>query len=117
MYKLNLMNQYFALFLLLIFPVLSIAQELEIPKQSVYQVRNKMELQTLNGKWKFKYIENKDIPSSLSGFVESNFDDSTWDYITVPSNWETEGEALLIHVSLILHHSYILIVRMCLLLK
>ncbi len=91
MYKLNLMNQYFALFLLLIFPVLSIAQELEIPKQSVYQVRDKMELQTLNGKWKFKYIENKDIPSSLSGFVESNFDDSTWDYITVPSNWETEG--------------------------
>ena len=91
MYKLNLMNQYFALFLLLIFPVLSIAQELEIPKQSVYQVRDKMELQTLNGKWKFKYIENKNIPSSLSGFVESNFDDSTWDYITVPSNWETEG--------------------------
>jgi hypothetical protein len=70
MYKLKLMKQYIALLFLLIFPVLSIAQDLDIPKQSVYQVRDKMETQTLNGKWKFKYIENKNIPSSLSGFVD-----------------------------------------------
>lgn len=77
--------------LLLIFPMLNFAQKLDIPKQSVYQVRDKMEIQTLNGKWKFKYVENKNIPSSLAGFTEVSFDDSSWEYITVPSNWETEG--------------------------
>ena len=91
MYKQNSMKQYIVQLLLLIFPVLSMAQNLDVPKQSVYQVRDKMEIQTLNGKWKFKYVANKNIPSSLSGFVETNFDDSSWDYITVPSNWETEG--------------------------
>ena len=74
--------------LLLIFPMLNFAQKLDIPKQSVYQVRDKMEIQTLNGKWKFKYVENKNIPSSLAGFTEVSFDDSSWEYITVPSNWE-----------------------------
>lgn len=85
------MRKYIVQILLLIFPVLSIAQDLDIPKQTVYQARDKMEIQTLNGKWKFRYVEHKNIPSDLSGFTEVSFDDSSWEYITVPSNWETEG--------------------------
>ncbi len=43
----------------------------------------------LNGPWKCLYSEHpKDFPE---GFYLPEFDDSQWDYITVPSNWQMEG--------------------------
>ena len=44
---------------------------------------------SLNGTWKFHFSEN---PSgTIPGFYFKNFDDSKWDTIHVPSNWEMQG--------------------------
>ncbi len=46
-------------------------------------------VQSLNGIWKFKLSDNPmDTPE---GFETTNFDDSDWDDIPVPSNWELHG--------------------------
>lgn len=43
----------------------------------------------LNGIWKFHYSNNgQGIPEN---FASPDFDDSAWDTIKVPSNWQTEG--------------------------
>jgi len=40
----------------------------------------------LNGNWKFFYSDvTKGIPTN---FFKSDFDDSEWDQINVPSNWD-----------------------------
>lgn len=91
MYSLNLIKRPIVRLLFLIFPIAGMAQHGAIPTQSVYQVRDKMEIRTLNGKWKFKYVADKQIPASLSNFTEPDFDDASWDCIAVPANWETEG--------------------------
>ncbi|MDO3693341.1 glycoside hydrolase family 2 TIM barrel-domain containing protein [Wenyingzhuangia sp. chi5] len=46
-------------------------------------------IQFLNGKWKFQYA-NKISERNLD-FFKSDFDDSKWDEITVPGNWEMYG--------------------------
>lgn len=44
---------------------------------------------SLNGEWKFFFV---DEPSKRPlDFFEEGFDDSAWDNIHVPSNWEMEG--------------------------
>ena len=44
---------------------------------------------SLNGKWKFCFV---DEPSKRPlDFFENGFDDTAWDEINVPSNWEMEG--------------------------
>ena len=44
---------------------------------------------SLNGLWKFTFSEK---PADRPGdFFKTEFDDSTWSLITVPSNWEMEG--------------------------
>lgn len=43
----------------------------------------------LNGKWNFKMVVGKDkIPSD---YQLTSFNDSNWDKITVPSNWQRQG--------------------------
>jgi len=43
----------------------------------------------LNGNWKFKWAKN---PSqSPKNFFTSNYDDSEWDELPVPSNWQMHG--------------------------
>ena len=43
----------------------------------------------LNGDWKFCYYECiSDIPEAV---VREDYDDSTWDSIPVPSNWQLHG--------------------------
>ncbi len=45
--------------------------------------------QSLNGQWKFKLF---DAPEQVEGeFIETQFNDSSWDEITVPSNWQLQG--------------------------
>ncbi|BDD02173.1 glycoside hydrolase family 2 TIM barrel-domain containing protein [Persicobacter psychrovividus] len=49
----------------------------------------KAESVSLNGKWKFKLV---DKPADIiPGFFDSKYDDSKWDLINVPGNWEVEG--------------------------
>lgn len=44
---------------------------------------------SLNGTWKFQYSE---VPEEIpAGFFKENFNDSNWDTIHVPSNWEMQG--------------------------
>ncbi len=44
---------------------------------------------SLNGNWSFKWVRSpKDRPDN---FYELDLDDSNWDTIPVPSNWEVEG--------------------------
>jgi len=44
---------------------------------------------SLNGRWKFILAKNPfEVPET---FQEKNFDDSTWNEIEVPSNWEFQG--------------------------
>ena len=44
---------------------------------------------SLNSEWKFNWVGN---PSERpTNFFETNFDDSTWTNIPVPSNWEMKG--------------------------
>ncbi len=44
---------------------------------------------SLNGKWRFKLVKN---PSEApEGFFKPDFDDSSWDEVEVPSNWQMLG--------------------------
>jgi beta-galactosidase len=51
----------------------------------------------LNGKWKFRYSENPEVRPK--DFFKTDFDDSSWDFIKVPSNWEVEGYGIPIYVN------------------
>ncbi len=44
---------------------------------------------SLNGDWKFNWV--KDPKKRPTTFQNTNFDDSDWKTIPVPSNWEVEG--------------------------
>ena len=43
----------------------------------------------LNGMWKFKYFNN--IASAYGDFFANGYDSSDWDFIKVPSCWQTQG--------------------------
>ncbi|SHG90954.1 glycoside hydrolase family 2 TIM barrel-domain containing protein [Flagellimonas flava] len=43
----------------------------------------------LNGDWKFQFVKNP--KNRLTTFQNIGFDDSDWDTIPVPANWEVEG--------------------------
>ncbi|AXP82792.1 Beta-galactosidase [Mariniflexile rhizosphaerae] len=45
--------------------------------------------QSLNGTWKFKWVENPE--SVVKGFESTEFNDKKWDHIPVPSNWQMHG--------------------------
>lgn len=58
---------------------------------------NSTNFKLLNGDWKFHWVPKPaDRPE---GFYESNFDDSAWKTIPVPSNWEIEGYGTAIYTS------------------
>ena len=44
----------------------------------------------LNGQWKFKFLSEKNTELE-NEFRKIHFDDSKWDNINVPSNWEMQG--------------------------
>ncbi len=61
------------------------------PEQSTYY-------QSLNGTWKFNFVKK---PSERpKDFFNSDFDDSGWDEIKVPSNWEIEGFGIPIYTNI-----------------
>lgn len=56
---------------------------------AAYWVKNLPYVKTLSGNWKFVLATSpNDTPS---GFYDSSFQDSTWDTIPVPSNWQMHG--------------------------
>ncbi len=54
--------------------------------------------QSLNGTWKFHFVKKPaDRPTE---FYQTAFDDSKWDEIKVPANWEMEGYGMPIYVNM-----------------
>jgi len=52
---------------------------------------------SLNGKWRFHWVPKPaDRPVD---FYQTDFDDSQWDTITVPSNWQLQGYGVPIYVN------------------
>jgi beta-galactosidase len=50
---------------------------------------NSNRFMSLNGSWKFKWVKNpNERPTTFQNF---DFDDSDWDEIAVPGNWEIHG--------------------------
>ena len=43
----------------------------------------------LDGQWKFMLVENPD--ACPNGYTSPDFNDESWDLISVPSNWQIEG--------------------------
>ncbi|MFA7140737.1 MAG: glycoside hydrolase family 2 TIM barrel-domain containing protein [Proteiniphilum sp.] len=52
----------------------------------------------LNGSWKFHYTDQFD-ERPREGFQDADFDDSTWNDIRVPGNWEMQGFGVPIYVN------------------
>lgn len=53
--------------------------------------------QSLNGKWKFNWVKKPaDRPYY---FFKTDYDDSDWDFINVPANWELEGYGVPIYTN------------------
>ncbi len=52
---------------------------------------------SLNGNWKFNWV--REPANRPEGFEVKDFDDSGWDNIPVPSNWELEGYGIPIYVN------------------
>lgn len=51
---------------------------------------------SLNGPWKFNWVPRPELRST--NFFETNFDDSSWTNIEVPSNWEMKGYGVPIYL-------------------
>jgi beta-galactosidase len=55
--------------------------------------------QSLNGKWKFNYVDKPaDKPQ---GFYKPDFNDAAWTDLPVPSNWEMKGFGIPIYTNII----------------
>ena len=75
-----------------------IFEENKLPPRATYfgyesskieQTQESRRFLSLNGNWKFHWTKNpKQRPTQ---FQHKEYDDTDWDYITVPSNWEVEG--------------------------
>ncbi len=50
---------------------------------------NEVYIKCLNGKWKFNFTDHSD--QGIPNFQNIGFDDSKWDEIPVPGNWEMYG--------------------------
>lgn len=56
-------------------------------------------VQSLDGMWKFKSSESPlDAPE---GFEQVDYDDSSWDMIPVPSNWELHGHGKPVYTNIV----------------
>ena len=54
-------------------------------------------IQSLNGKWKFKYLESSE--NRDTNFYKNNYDANDWDDLPVPGNWEMYGYGYPIYIS------------------
>lgn len=66
-------------------------------KISINKLSNSKYYMSLDGKWKFKYVDAyKDRPQN---FYSLKYDDSSWGEINVPANWEVNGYGTAIYVN------------------
>lgn len=55
--------------------------------------------QSLNGTWKFVYADR--ISDAPTNYFETNLDDSKWNDLPVPSNWERKGFGTAIYTNIV----------------
>ena len=68
-------------------------------KDALVGNRDKSRIQSLNGVWKFNFVEkSSDRPTD---FINRNFESKDWKDISVPSNWELEGYGQPIYTNII----------------
>lgn len=58
--------------------------------KGIKSVSDKALIVSLNGSWKFQFIPNADW-SRYSNFFQEGYNDSNWDKIPVPGNWDALG--------------------------
>src|SRR5690606_38895583 len=69
----------------------------DLEQARIGDIRHSPRYQSLNGSWRFSWIPRpQDRPR---GFHDPKFDDSAWDTIAVPANWEMHGYGTPIYVS------------------
>ncbi|MGG5461258.1 glycoside hydrolase family 2 TIM barrel-domain containing protein [Clostridium sp. B9] len=68
-------------------PFNTVEEALNNPNYSDYE--NSSNYMTLNGEWKFNIVDTYD--KDIKDFYKSDFDDSSWDTIPVPSSWQLHG--------------------------
>ena len=78
-------------------PHVNIIPYSNIEKARKGDFKNSEFYKSLNGKWKFKYSAK--VSERPINFYKPNFDVSTWDEISIPSNWEIEGYGTPIYVN------------------
>lgn len=59
--------------------------------------RQSLKYKSLNGKWRFHWSENPG--KRPQDFYSKSFDDQTWGFIPVPSNWQLQGYGYPIYVN------------------
>lgn len=62
-----------------------------------YEKENSEYYKSLNGSWKFRWSKNP--ANRPTDFYNPGFDDSGWDHIDVPSNWEMQGYGIPIYTN------------------
>ncbi|MFG6686057.1 glycoside hydrolase family 2 TIM barrel-domain containing protein [Mariniflexile sp. HNIBRBA6329] len=60
-----------------------------LEKAKLDNIENEAYIKCLNGKWKFNFTDHSD--QGIPDFQNVNFNDSKWDEIPVPGNWELYG--------------------------
>jgi len=58
---------------------------------SIFLWAQKTELQSLNGDWKFRLVANEAAADAVSDFYKSEYQESGFSNIPVPSNWAIQG--------------------------
>ncbi|WNH09088.1 glycoside hydrolase family 2 TIM barrel-domain containing protein [Thalassobellus suaedae] len=60
-----------------------------LEKAKLNDPKNEENIKCLNGNWKFNFTDHSD--QGIPDFQKVGFDDSKWDEIPVPGNWELNG--------------------------
>ncbi len=62
-----------------------------------YNESDMIPMQSLNGTWRFSYVENAD--ERPTDFYTLAYNDANWDSIAVPGNWELQGFGVPVYVN------------------
>lgn len=79
-----------------VFEVNKIYPRANIPQNNGFTDDNPY-FKSLNGQWKFHYVHNAD--ERPTDFFRTDYDDSGWDSIPVPGNWELNGYGVPVYVN------------------
>ena len=80
-----------------VFEVNKLYPRAHIPQNDRSFVNDSRLVENLDGVWKFHYVPNAD--ERPTDFFRTGFDDSGWDEIPVPGNWELNGYGVPVYVN------------------